>query len=84
MGVARTTVRVTEQVELRPRPFIAESGDACAWLELGDGSEVGLYGPPAAMRRLGAAVIAAAAAADELPDPARQADAAALKVVAAS
>lgn len=50
MGVARTTVRVTEQVELRPRPFIAESGEPCAWLELGDGSEIGVYGSPAAMR----------------------------------
>jgi hypothetical protein len=54
-----------------------------AWLELGDGGEVGVSGSPAAMRRLAAAVIATAAAAEQLPDQPCPAEAA-LKAVAGS
>jgi hypothetical protein len=83
MALARVTVCVGAEIALRPRPFIADSGERCAWLELGDGSEVGLYGAPAEMRRLGAAVIAAAALAETLPDDGGPAQAA-VRAVACS
>jgi hypothetical protein len=66
MALARISVRVDADTPQRAQPFLAESGAPVAWLELGDGSEVGVYGSPAAMRRLAAAVLATAAAADDL------------------
>jgi hypothetical protein len=65
MRLARCSVHVRERSELGEQSFVHESGEPCAWLELGD-HEVVLYGSPAAMRRLGAAVLAAAEAADAL------------------
>jgi hypothetical protein len=64
MPLARTTVYVREDCDLGERSFVGRSGDPCAWLEIGD-DEVGVWGSPAAMRRLAAAVLATAEAADE-------------------
>jgi len=67
MGViASCSVCVRERSELREQSFLRESGEPWAWLYVGDDAEVSVYGRPAAMRRLGAAVIAAADAADRL------------------
>ena len=71
-ALARVTVFVGADIELRPRPFVQPSGERVAWLEVGDGSDVGLWGSPAALRRL-------AAEADELDAPSGEAGA--LRVV---
>jgi hypothetical protein len=54
---------------------VGASGKRVAWLELGDGGEVGVSGSPAAMRRMVAALLATAAAAEELPERRGSADA---------
>jgi hypothetical protein len=66
MRVARCSVWVREGSELCEQSFVRESGEPWAWLDVGEDREVSLYGPPAAMRRLAAAVNAAADAADAL------------------
>jgi hypothetical protein len=68
MRVARCSVRVREDSELREQSFVRECGEPWAWLDLGEDREVSVYGSPAAMRRLAAAVIAAADVADGLPE----------------
>jgi hypothetical protein len=68
MGPTRVIVFVDADTELCPQPFVGASGKRVAWLELGDGGEVGLSGSPAAMRRLAAAVLTTAGAAEELPE----------------
>jgi hypothetical protein len=68
MRLARCSVWVREEAELREQSFVRESGEPWAWLDLGEDREVVLYGSPAAMRRLGAAVIAAADTAEQLPE----------------
>jgi hypothetical protein len=42
MGAARVIVFVDADSELCPQPFVSASGKRVAWLELGDGGEVGL------------------------------------------
>ena len=81
MALARVSVFVDADAELRPRPFCSSSGERVAWLELGDGGDVAVSDSPAAMRRLAAAVLATAAAAQELPEK-RPAGDAALRVMA--
>ena len=81
-ALARVTVFVGADIELRPRPFVQPSGERVAWLEVGDGSDVGLWGSPAALRRLAAAAIVTAAEADELAAPSGEAGA--LRVVQGS
>jgi hypothetical protein len=68
MRVARCSLWVREDSELREQSFVRECGEPWAWLDLGENREVAVYGSPAAMRRLAAAVIAAADAAEELPE----------------
>jgi hypothetical protein len=67
MPLARTSVYVPEDCPLDGHTMTAESGGVRAWLYLGE-SEVGVWGSPAAMRRLAAAVGAAADAADRLAE----------------
>jgi hypothetical protein len=74
MRVARCSVWVREDSELREQSFVRESGEPWAWLDLGEDREVALYGSPAAMRRLGAAVMAAADVAEQLPEGGGTAD----------
>jgi hypothetical protein len=80
MALARVSVFVDADTELRPRPFVGSSGGRVAWLELGDGGEASVWGSPAAMRRLTAALLAVAAAAEQLPER-RPSGEAALQVV---
>ena len=75
--VASCSVCVRERSELREHSFVRESGEPWAWLYVGEDAEVSVYGVPAAMRRLGAAVIAAADAAELLASEREHADEAA-------
>jgi hypothetical protein len=68
MRLARVSVFVEADTAMRPHPSLSECGARVACLELGASVGVGVSGSPAAMRRLGAAVIATAAAAEELSD----------------
>jgi hypothetical protein len=68
MSVARTTVRVTGDVTVSQRSFVGRSGDPVGWLDVGERDELGVYGTPGALRRLAAALLIAADAADELID----------------
>jgi hypothetical protein len=68
MRVARCSVWVREDSELCEQSFVRECGEPWAWLDVGEDREVSVYGSPAAMRRLAAAVIAAADVADGLPE----------------
>jgi hypothetical protein len=74
MALARTTVRLGVHSPLREQSFISESGELCAWLDVGANGEFGVYGSAAALRRLGAALLAAADAADELAEANERAD----------
>jgi hypothetical protein len=74
MALTRTTVRLGEHSPLREQSFISESGELCAWLGVGAEGELSVYGSPAALRRLGTAMLAAADDADELPESHEHAD----------
>lgn len=74
MALARITVRVGEDSPLRAQSFIDESGELCAWLDVGAEGEFSVYGSPAALRRLGTAMLAAADDADELVERHAQSD----------
>jgi hypothetical protein len=67
MAIACVSVSVDRATLLRARPFRTAVGEPVAWLELGGRGELGVSGSPAAIRRLAAALLATAAAADELP-----------------
>jgi hypothetical protein len=74
MYVLSCCVHVREQSELREQSFVRETGEPLAWLYVGENAEVSLYGPPAGMRRLAAAVIAAADTAERLASEFEHAD----------
>ena len=65
MGVARITVAVREDTRLRSEAFRSAAGEPVGWLEVGE-FEVGLYGSPAALRRLALDAVRAAEDAEEL------------------
>jgi hypothetical protein len=75
MAYARSTVRVNDDSALREHAFIRDSGAPCAWLDVGEDGALGVWGSPAAMRRLAAGVIAAADAAQGLVDRKQPVDA---------
>jgi hypothetical protein len=66
MASARVSVGVDESAELRSHRFVSAAGEPVAWLHVGEGRELHVYGSPEAVRRFGAAAMAAADAADEL------------------
>jgi hypothetical protein len=67
MRVVSCCAYVREDSPLDERAFARKfNGEPWGWLEVGAG-ELTVYGSPAAMRRLAAAVIGAAAAAEQLP-----------------
>ena len=66
MASARVSIGVDATVPLRSHRFVSGAGEPVAWLHVGEERELHLYGSPAAMRRFGAMVMAAADAADEL------------------
>jgi hypothetical protein len=66
MAVARITVAVTEDTRLRSEAFRSSwTGEPVGWLEVGE-FELGLYGSPAALRRLALDAVRAAEDAEEL------------------
>ena len=66
MAAARITVAVREDLPMRPEAFrSAATGEPVGWLEVGE-FEVGLYGSPAALRRLALDAVRAAENAEEL------------------
>jgi hypothetical protein len=74
MNAVSCRVYVRERSQLDEQSFVRESGEPWAWLDVGENREVSIYGPPAAMRRLGAAVTAAADAAERLASELEQGD----------
>jgi hypothetical protein len=75
MAHARATVQVDEHSTLREHVIVVGSRGPCGWLDVGEDGALIVCGSPAALRRLAAAVLAAADAADELPDERVEADA---------
>jgi hypothetical protein len=66
MRVARITMAVSQECELRAQAFRSTgTGEPVGWLEIGD-VEVGIHGSPAELRRLSRAVLQAAEHAEEL------------------
>jgi len=65
MRLARVTVAVKEDTVLRPEAWVDINREPVAWLEVGD-TEVGLFGSPAALRRLALDAVRAAEYAEEL------------------
>jgi hypothetical protein len=66
MASARVSIGVDESAPLRSHRFVSAAGEPVAWLNVGEGRELHVYGSSAAMRRFGAMAMAAADAADEL------------------
>jgi hypothetical protein len=73
MRVANVGVYVGEDSPLDGRRMRRRSGGPWACVDVGEAGEVSLYGSPAAMRRLAAALIVAADVADGPAVPARAA-----------
>ena len=69
MGVAHVSVYVREDAPLVTRLHGSVAGGPRAWLYLDEGLQVALWGSPAAMRRLAAALVVAAEEADALLAP---------------
>jgi hypothetical protein len=66
MSAALTSARVGEESLMRQHVFVGRWGDPVGWLGVGEDGELGVYGSPEALRRLAAALLIAADAADEL------------------
>ena len=66
MPVPRTLARVGQESLTRQHAFVSRSADPVGWLDVGEDGELGVYGSPEALRRLAAALLVAADAADEL------------------
>ena len=55
------------------QPFITSAGERWAWVDVGEHHELSVYGSPDALRRLAAALVVAADAADARdPEPANR------------
>ena len=65
MAHACVTVRIEPDSVLSDHSFVDRQGQPRAWLDIGTG-ELAVYGAPDALRRLAAAMLAAADRADEL------------------
>ena len=68
---ARVSIGLDATVPLRSQRFVSGAGEPVAWLHVGEGRELHVYGSPCAMRRFGAMAMAAADAADELDEARR-------------
>ena len=68
MASASVTVRVEQDSVLADRSFVNTQGDPLAWLDVGDGRELAVYGAPDALLRLAAGLIATADRAERLAD----------------
>jgi hypothetical protein len=67
MSLVRTTARLNETLVTAAQPFVSSRGELCAWVDVGDHGELGLYGSPESLRRMAAALVVAADAAEALP-----------------
>jgi hypothetical protein len=66
MGAANVTVCIDEDAVLVEHAFTSDAGEPVAWLYVGAGHEVSLFGSPAALGRLAAGLLGAANAAERL------------------
>ena len=66
MSAVHVSVRVAEDVELDDHLSAGASGEPSGWLYLRTGDDVALWGSPAALRRLAAALVLVAERADGL------------------
>lgn len=67
MGAARTTVVLGVATELQSRAYRSTvTGEQLALLDIGDGAEVAIFGPPAALRRLALEAVRVAEDAEQL------------------
>ena len=67
MGAARTTVVLGLDTELQSRAYRSSvSGEQVALVDIGDGAEVAIFGPPAALRRLALEAVRVAEDAEQL------------------
>jgi hypothetical protein len=76
MGAARTTVVLGLDTELQSRAYRSSvTGEQVSLLDIGDGAEVAIFGPPAALRRLALEAVRVAEDAEQLDgrEPARAA-----------
>jgi hypothetical protein len=69
MSAAYVSVRVAENTRHSAHLHVSGTGVLDAWLYIGEGNDVALWGSPAALRRLAAALVLAAEEADELVTP---------------
>jgi hypothetical protein len=69
MSAAYVSVRVAENTRHSAHLHVSGTGVLDAWLYIGEGNDVALWGSPAALRRLAAALVLAAEEADELVPP---------------
>jgi hypothetical protein len=66
MGLVHTTARLNEKPVTVAQPFVTTLGELCAWVDVGECGELALYGSPESLRRLAAALVVAADAAEAL------------------
>jgi hypothetical protein len=66
MGAVRVSVHVAEDVELDDHLCADAGREPSGWLYLGAGGDVALWGSPAALRRLAAALVLVAERAEGL------------------
>jgi hypothetical protein len=69
MSGAYVSVRVAETTRLSAHLHVSGSGVLDAWVYIGEGNDVALWGSPAALRHLAASLVVAAEEADELIPP---------------
>ena len=64
MGDLRASVLVVEDVALDEHILVSESGEPKGWVYLGESQDVALWGSPASLRRVAAALVLLAERAD--------------------
>jgi hypothetical protein len=66
MALVHRTARLHRLPVVAAHPFITSAGERWARVDVGEHGELSVYGPPDALRRLAAALVVAADAADVL------------------
>ena len=64
--MVRTTVDLRDAGRVHAAPFLADDGQAVAWVELGSGHQAAVFGSPENLRDLAEAATAAADQAEEM------------------
>jgi hypothetical protein len=70
MTRASVSARIEAESPLIEHVWLDTRGERVAWLDVGAAGELGIYGNPDAVRRLGRALLTLADCADELATPA--------------